>query len=289
MDISEALTRLGGVTTRAQLVAATSRAEVDDALRAGLVVADARGRYASPAADVARREAHRLTGTVVLLSAALAHGWAVKTPPGRPQIAVPRNRKLSPAHHASVEILRLDLDADEVVDGLTTSDRTLLDCGRRLPHDEALAVFDSALRSGYSHARLIWLADAARGRQVRQMRELARAASPLAANPFESALRSIGRGVRGLHLRPQVPVYGSQFLGQPDLVDRELMIIVEADSFEWHGGRTALAKDARRYNWFVAHGWLVLRFSWDDVMFDPDYVREVITAAVALRLAQTVA
>ena len=68
---------------------------------------------------------------------------------------------------------------------------------------------------------------------------------------------------------------------------RELMIILEADSYEWHGGRAALARDARRYNWFVVHGWLVLRFSWEDVMFDPDYVLEVITAVVALRLAQT--
>ena len=183
-------------------------------------------------------------------------------------------------------MLHLDLEAADVVGGLTTPDRTLLDCGRRLPDDEALAVFDSALRSGYSHARLIRLVEAARGRQVRRMRELAREASPLAANPFESALRSIGRTVRGLHVRPQVPLYGSEFLGQPDLVDRELKIILEADSYEWHGGRAALAKDARRYNMFVVHGWLVLRFAWEDVMFDPDYVREVIAAVVALRLGQ---
>ena len=57
---------------------------------------------------------------------------------------------------------------------------------------------------------------------------------------------------------------------------------VEADSFEWHGGRGALARDARRYNLLVADGWIVLRFSWEDVMFDPDYVRDVLVAVVAL-------
>ena len=44
--------------------------------------------------------------------------------------------------------------------------------------------------------------------------------------------------------------------------------LLEADSFEWHGGRDDLARDARRYNRTVVHGWLVLRSSWD-VMHDP--------------------
>ena len=36
-------------------------------------------------------------------------------------------------------------------------------------------------------------------------------------------------------------------------------LILEADSFEWHGSRRALVRDARRYNNFVIAGWLVLR------------------------------
>ena len=40
------------------------------------------------------------------------------------------------------------LGADEVVDGVTSPLRTVLDCARRLPFSEALAVADSALRSG---------------------------------------------------------------------------------------------------------------------------------------------
>ncbi len=69
---------------------------------------------------------------------------------------------------------------------------------------------------------------------------------------------------------------------RPDLVDDDLGVAIEADSFEWHGGRAALSKDARRYNLLVVGGWLVLRFSWEDVMFHPDYVREVLVAVVAL-------
>ena len=59
-------------------------------------------------------------------------------------------------------------------------------------------------------------------------------------------------------------------------------MVLEADSFEWHGDRAALRRDAKRYNLLVVEGWLVLRFAWEDVMFDPDYVRQVLVAVVAL-------
>ena len=68
---------------------------------------------------------------------------------------------------------------------------------------------------------------------------------------------------------------------RPDLVDEDLRIVIEADSFEWHGDRTALRKDARRYDLLVADGWVVLRFAWEDVMFDQPFVRQVIEAVVA--------
>ena len=55
-------------------------------------------------------------------------------------------------------------------------------------------------------------------------------------------------------------------------------LILEADSFEWHGSRRALVRDARRYNNFVIAGWLVLRFSWEDVMHHADDVLRVLEA-----------
>lgn len=105
-----------------------------------------------------------------------------------------------------------------------------------------------------------------------------------AANAFESALRAIALSVDGLDVEPQVPIrVGQQFLGRPDLVDERLGIVLEADSFEWHGDRAALGRDARRYNRLSVNGWLVLRFTWEDVMFHPDEVAVVLRAAVAER------
>lgn len=64
-------------------------------------------------------------------------------------------------------------------------------------------------------------------------------------------------------------------------------MVLEADSFEWHGRRDQLRRDARRYDQLVVDGWLVLRFSWEDVMFDPEFVRDVLVRAVALVVGRT--
>src|SRR5690606_21674525 len=101
----------------------------------------------------------------------------------------------------------------------------------------------------------------------------------LAANPFEPTLRAIALEVPGLSVRPQVTLPG---LGRPDLVDDRLRLILEADSFTWHGHRAALASDCRRYNRFVIEGWTVLRFGYEDVMGRAEEVRRVLIAAVSL-------
>ncbi len=105
-------------------------------------------------------------------------------------------------------------------------------------------------------------------------------ADGLADNPFESALRALGIDVPGLRLQPQRVIPG---IGRPDLVDPELRLVVEADSFEFHGRRSMLKRDCERYNAFVADGWLVVRFSWEHVMFAPAYVDRVLRSVVRLR------
>lgn len=96
-------------------------------------------------------------------------------------------------------------------------------------------------------------------------------------------LRSICIGVPGLSVAPQRVITSVDPPVRPDLVDERLRIVIEADSFEWHGGRSALRRDARRYDLLAADRWVVLRFSWEDVMFDPDFVRSVLQRVVAWR------
>jgi very-short-patch-repair endonuclease len=286
VSIVEALTTLGGVATREVLVKAASRSQVDAALAAGDIVALARGRYALPHVEGAMSAAHRLTGVVSHLSAATHWGWEVKLPPEAPEITLPRNRKLTREQVEGLMVHRADLHEDDVTGMVTSPARTLLDCLRTEDEDSGLAVADSALRHGFPAPRLAALARDARGPGARKVRRVAGWASPDAANPFESAVRSIAKRVLGLSVVPQVSIRVPAFLGRPDLVDERLGIIIEADSFEWHGDRAALRSDTKRYNRFVVHGWLVLRFAWEDVMFDPARVAEIMAAAVAERTQQ---
>ena len=276
MSVVEALHLLGGVASWGSLRRLVRRAAIEAAVAAGDVVVEARGRYALPAADAGARAALRISGAVARRSAAAHWGWAQKLVPPLPEVTVPKHRRLESACRTDIHVLFADLAPDEVVDGVTTVRRTLLDCLRSLPFDEALAIADSALRAGdIAPPGLSALVAHAQGPGSRQMRKVARLASGQAANPFESVLRALAIE-SGLRVRPQLPVYAEVLLGRPDLVDPELRVVLEADSFEWHGSRSALRRDARRYNSFVVHGWLVLRFSWEDVMHDPDYVRSVL-------------
>lgn len=283
MSVPEALVRLGGVARREALVRLCGRRAVDRALRAGDLVVLTRGTYAHPDAETGRVAAAQVSGVLSHRSSALSRGWAVRTPPDLPDVTLAKGRTPSPEQRSRITLHRTDLGPDDVEDGRTSPERTLLDCLRTLPFDEALAVADSALREGFPSAQLSAIARDARGPGSARVRAVAAAADGRAANPFESSLRAVCLQVEGLDVEPQVPIRDPYWLGRPDLVDVRLKIVLEADSFEWHGGRAALDRDARRYNALVAAGWVVLRFSWEEVMLHPARVRATIEAVVAMR------
>jgi very-short-patch-repair endonuclease len=55
-------------------------------------------------------------------------------------------------------------------------------------------------------------------------------------------------------------------------VDEGRRLVVEAESFEFHGRRKALKRDCERYTALVLNGWTVIRFAWEHVMHEPEYV-----------------
>jgi very-short-patch-repair endonuclease len=177
---------------------------------------------------------------------------------------------------------RARLPDHEVVRGIVTEPhRTVLDCARDLPFADALAVADSALRRGQvDFDRLVAMALALGTNGRRSALRVVNAADARAANPFESVLRAIALEVPGLQVEPQLLINEHGFFGRPDLVDRRRRIAIEADSFEWHGHRKALKRDCERYNGLVVRGWRIIRFAWEHVMFEPDYVRDCLVALV---------
>jgi hypothetical protein len=260
MHVTEALARLGGVSDTGSLVAATSRKRVRTAVHRGEILRAGRG-YALPSASDGRRAAQSLNGVMSGLTAASYWQWELKDQPERPHVTVPRKRKVHPARRAGVDVRWRDLEEHEVYEGIVTRPaQTVISCARELRFDEALAVADSALRHGdVTREELVYLAERLpRGRE--RCLRVARAASALAANPFESVLRAIALDVAGLHVEPQIEIEDRGFWCRPDLVDVENRIVIEAESFGFHSKRKALLKDCRRYTALAIRGWRDVRF-----------------------------
>jgi very-short-patch-repair endonuclease len=277
----DALTRLGGISDRSTLLRLTSEKRLRSAVRDGLVARPSRGRYTLLTANVGLRAAGALSGTASHASAAAIHGWELATAPDRPAVVVPRNRNVPPRRRAGTHVRWRDLEPHEVHGHVTSPHRTVIDCARDLPFAEALAIADSALRHrDVDHDELVKRALAASTTRRASVRPVEGRASALAANPFESVLRAIALDVPGLSVEPQAWIVERGFRGRPDLVDRKRRIILEADSFEFHGHRKALKRDCERYTGLVIRGWTVVRFAWEHVMFEPCYVRDCLVALV---------
>ena len=87
--------------------------------------------------------------------------------------------------------------------------------------------------------------------------------------------RAISVPIRGLRLQPQVRLKVAGTRVRPDLVDRDLRIIVEGDSHEFHTTRDRIDNDCWRYDVLVLDDWLVLRVSWVQAMHRQAWVRSV--------------
>ena len=217
-------------------------------------------------------------------SAAQRHGWGQRLVPDLPDVTFARDRRLDPAVRKVLVPHWSDLPPEDVFEGVTTMRRTLVDCMRNLPLEESVPIVDSAVRAGdITSAALVRLAATMRGRGRTRAMEVAAMATAVSANPYESTLRAIASTVPGLNIKPQSPVRiaGGRVL-HPDLLDERLGIVIEAESFAWHGETAAMTRDCARYNAFVTQGLIVVRFSWTQVIFSPAYVVGVLVDVVKL-------
>lgn len=277
VDAVQALERLGGVGDHASVVALSSRGRLRRAVRTGRVLHAGRDRYVLPTAREAQRAAARLHGVVSHLGAAAHWGWEIASPPEQPHVSVRRNRKIDPERASGVQ-LHWTTWREGDLRGLVTSPlRTVLDCARDLPFHEALAVADSALRHGdVTGTELLDATALLRGPGSRRARRVAAHADGRAANPFESVLRAIAVE-EGWDVVCQHPVDLEGFTVHPDVAAPARRVALEAESWEHHGRRRRdFERDCGRYNALVLAGWLVLRFTWAQVMQSPAYVRRVL-------------
>lgn len=240
-DPVQIVTRLGGVVHRQDLVSLCGRRGVDAAV--------AEGRLHKP-----------------------GRSW-IRLPDQAEDVYAARGR-LGPGHRRRV------LTAGSTRSGVLTPEATVVDCALAHEFDAALSVADSALRSRrVSRESLAREALPLPPHQRRRVAAVIEAASPDAANPFESVTRAIALGVPGLRVVPQGDVSG---IGHGDLVDAGLGIVVECESHEFHSQPEAFRYDVRRYTRMVLAGWIVVRLVWEDVMHKPTAVHATLVDAVRL-------
>ena len=275
IEAREVVRRLGGRATFAEVVRYSSRGSLRAATAAGTLRRARRGVYALPDLPPARAVAAEHGGVVSHTSAALAYGLEVSEADDAVHVTVPRGGRA--VRGSDVVVHWKPLAGDDVRGHLTSPLRTVLDCAQTLPFPRALGVADSALRRGLVDAdELAAAAAALRGPGRGRCLEVARHADPRADNGFESALRGtlIGARVDDLDLQHGVALPG--FTAHVDLADVARRIAIEADSYTYHANRLAFAKDCQRYDELGLAGWLVLRVTWEQLTFAPDWVVGVV-------------
>jgi hypothetical protein len=273
LSAADAIKRLGGSASSADLLQLTTRKRLRLAEQRGEVVRLSRGVYALTDLSADQKAAAAAHGVISHQSAAAY--WLMKSiaPASSIHITVPRNAR--PATRKGVTLHYADLDDEEITSPL----RTVLDCAAALPFREALAIADSACRQELiASDELLHAALCLRGPGSRRALRVASHADGRADNPFESAMRAIviEHGITGFH--PQLIIPRGYGIGKSggdkdkrvDLGDPERLIVFEADSFEYHGSRTALAADCLRYDELSSQGWRQLHFAYEQVMFEPD-------------------
>lgn len=277
-EVVREIRQRGGVATWSELKGVLEREQLEQALAQHRISRVRRNLYAVSDLAEVRRLAVEAGGVASHLTAAQHWGWKVKDPPTKPCITVPRGARVPTGDY---ELHWQDLDVAEVANRVTRRVPTVIACARAYPPDVALCVADSALREGaVSRSALLRAAEASPRTGRRKAIEIVRLADARAANPFESVLRWLCLGVPGLDVVPQVQIDG---VGRVDLFDEHLGIVIEAESVEFHSSVAAFRRDARRYTSCARRDLLVARFTWVEVMLDPDYVRAALADVVAAR------
>lgn len=152
---------------------------------------------------------------------------------------------------------------------------TVLHCALVLPRREAVTVADSAMR-----ARSVTLTELKQGlrrhhgkRGYRRMRQVVDWSDPQCGSVLESLFRVLMLEAGILRPASQVTLSG---VGRVDFVWRDHRLVVECDGQRWHNPADRRNSDRRRDNALNLSSWLLLRYTWADVVHDPDrVVREV--------------
>lgn len=307
------LARQQGLATRAQLRAAgLSRRGLDRELAGGGLGRLAPGLYA--AGPLPARGEHLLSGGTVdagfaaqvrravlqlpgaraaRRTAAVLWGFDMVVEPDAVELDVPHGHRPPPLDGVQCRQSRSGATSLLVpVPGClplpaTSAVETVLDCAEELPLAHAVAIADSALRRGaVTRQQLRRAVSARRGRPFcGRLWRVVRWCDPRSGSVLESLLRVVlcEAGLRPPRTQHRVLDPAGLLVGRVDLAWPLQRLVVEADGRRWHDPRDARDADRHRDNGCARAGWLVLRFTWADVVHDPERVVAAVREALASR------
>lgn len=282
-----------GAVARWQLLArGVSAQQIERRIKDGRLRPVHRGVYfvghtatAPLAYEAAAVLAFRGKATISHRSAAKLHGllsWPPKAPcwvttplgdSDRPGLIV-RKATLDPSDTTFIERLKC-----------TTAARAILECAAILPPDEDYRLEAMCAHAHSKGAKLPALREQIEGNPgkpgvVRLAMLLDRRTGP--ARPKRELERRLLKLVRASDL-PDPEVNARLEGRERDLAWRKHKLVVETDSYTFHGDAATWAKDIGKTNELQLLGYLVLRFTWFDVTERPDWVIGEIRRAIRVR------
>ena len=211
---------------------------------------------------------------------------------GTPELTVPRGARFRRDGVRVHESTDLDRCGRRLRAGLPVTDpaRTLLDLARRTPDARLLEAIESARRlqlTSWSELAATLAKHARRGRPgIRRLRRVIVAnlhRDEVTDSTFEllvlALLVEYGLPEPVVHHRLVGP--DGRFLAEVDLAYPHLRIAIELDGGV-HRERHVFEADRPRQNGIVLDGWIVLRFTWNALVKDPEGIVATVRAAVDL-------
>ena len=276
MDTRTIFRDQGGVATRSDLIrSGLSARQLDRFVAAGRLIRLRNGWLSVPEADLHIAAAVTIGGVLTCVSEARRTGIFARDD-GRLHIAVPSNAGrlrsvagVTPKIHWGNQLIRRPNGATH--DLLDNTLAHIVDCQ---PTDWAIASIDSAMRVDrtMNADRLSSIASSAKSDRLK-------AILPMLDARSESGLESLLRvrlSEAGVRMQPQVRIEGYRVDG---LIGERL--VIEADGYEFHSTRTDFERDRVRAARLQSLGYLILSFTYDQIVNEWPSVLATILAQIA--------
>lgn len=260
MGPPEVLRQLGSVArTHALLERGVGRRQLAHEVAAGRIIRLRQGVLALPDAPADLAAAYLNNGLLTCASAAKHYGLWLLHEPTQLHLSCLHGRGRGPVNHRERTVpLHSYLPLVGVVD-------VLVHALRCLPPIEAAVIVESSLRRRDTVRGV--LLDRLVGDRNGKTRKALALVTGCAESAIEVVARVLFRGA-GFYVETQAQIDG---VGRVDFLV-EGFLVIEIDGAAYHSDRKALRRDLLRNNMTIAGGYLVLRYSYEDIMFNQEFV-----------------